>query len=50
MTTQTSRACAAAAMAGMSCISKLCEPGASTITPIVFGWISFSMPAPISGT
>ena len=36
-------------MAGMSCISKLCEPGASTNTARVFGLNSLAMPAPISG-
>jgi hypothetical protein len=35
--TSTSRACAAATIAGMSCISKVCEPGASVQTALVFG-------------
>ncbi len=39
-------ACAAAAMVGMSGISNDCEPGASTITALVFGLNSSAMPAP----
>ena len=50
MMTHTSRACAAAAMAGTSCISKLCDPGASTSTARVFGRISSAMPAPTVGS
>jgi hypothetical protein len=50
MMTQAPRSCAAAAMAGMSCISKLCEPGASTTTASVFGCMSAAMPDPISGS
>ena len=42
--------CAAAAMAGMSCISKDCEPGASVNTAVVFGRSSASMPAPSAGS
>ena len=34
------RACAARLRAGMSCISKVCEPGASVNTTLVFGFIS----------
>ena len=41
---------AAAAMAGMSWISNESEPGASTNTARVLGWISASMPPPISGS
>ena len=43
-------ACAASAMAGMSCISKLSEPGDSVNTTRVFGRISAAMPPPISGS
>jgi hypothetical protein len=42
--------CAAAAIAGMSCISKLCEPGASVNTARVFGLNREAMPPPISGS
>ena len=38
------------AIAGMSGISKVCEPGASTKTARVFGLNSFSRSAPISGS
>ncbi len=41
---------ATVAMAGMSCISKLCEPGASTKTARVFGLMSLAIPSPISGS
>ncbi len=37
-------------MAGMSCISKLCEPGASVSTAAVFPRISAAMPAPMVGS
>ena len=45
--TQAPRACAAAAMAGMSCTSSDCEPGDSTNTALVLGRISAAIPAPI---
>ena len=48
--TQAALAFDTAAMAGMSCISKLCEPGASTTTASVLSRISAAMPAPISGS
>ncbi len=38
ISTTSSRACAASAIAGMSCISKESEPGASVNTARVFGW------------
>ena len=47
--TSAPRACATAAMAGMSGISKDCEPGASTSTALVFGLNNPAMPAPIRG-
>ena len=50
MTTHRSRACAAAAIAGTSCTSKLCEPGASTSTARVFGLNRSAIPAPSSGS
>ena len=37
--------CAAAAMAGTSCISKVCEPGASVKTAVVFGRIRLCDPS-----
>lgn len=50
ITTVPPRACIASAMAGTSCISKVCEPGASTSTARVFSRISPAMPAPITGS
>ena len=50
MSTTAPLAWAAAAIAGMSCISNESEPGASTKTARVFGCISAAMPAPISGS
>ena len=50
MSTQAPRACATAAIAGTSWISRVCEPGDSVSTALVFGRISASMPAPISGS
>ena len=44
------RACAAAAIAGMSCISKVSEPGASQKTAVVFGLINREIPLPINGS
>ena len=43
-------ACAAAAMAGMSCTSKVSEPGLSVKTSVVLGRISLAMPAPMVGS
>jgi hypothetical protein len=48
--TSAPRAWAAAAMAGMSGISKDCDPGASTSTARVFCLNSRSIPRPISGS
>ena len=48
--TGTPFACAAAAMAGMSCISKVIEPGASQYTAQVSGRISAAIPLPIAGS
>ena len=50
MTVGMSRARAAAAMAGTSCISKLCDPGASTTTARVLGRNRSAMPAPSVGS
>lgn len=41
---------ATAQIAGMSCISKVSEPGDSTTTAVVFARNSFSMPAPARGS
>ncbi len=49
MTTRARRAWAAAAMAGTSWISKVCEPGDSTYTTRVVSRINGAMPAPTSG-
>ena len=43
--TQAPRACATSAIAGTSWISKLCEPGDSVSTALVFGRMSASMPS-----
>ena len=43
ISTTTPRACATSAMAGMSCISKDSEPGASVNTAVVLGRISSAM-------
>ena len=50
ITTAMSRGRHSAAMAGMSCISKLCDPGASTSTARVLGRKSSAMPAPTLGS
>ena len=50
MSTHAPQACAASAIAGMSCISKVCEPGASVNTAFVFGRNRSRMPAPTSGS
>src|SRR5688572_31091402 len=42
-------ACATAAIAGMSCISNVSEPGASQNTTRVLGFISAATPEPTSG-
>jgi hypothetical protein len=49
-TTQAPREWAAAAMAGMSCTSSDCEPGASTNTALVLARISAEIPEPTSGS
>ena len=48
--TQTSRACATAAIAGMSCISSDCDPGASVKIALVLGRMSSAIPAPMAGS
>ena len=50
ITTFAPRAWAAAAIAGMSCTSKVSEHGDSTYTTRVFGRMSCAMPAPTSGS
>jgi hypothetical protein len=42
--------CATAAIAGISGISKDCDPGVSTTTAVVFGLNDPAMPAPIEGS
>ena len=41
---------ATSAMAGMSWISMVLDPGDSVNTTFVFGFISAAMPAPINGS
>ena len=41
---------AAAEIAGMSCMSRVCEPGASVNTALVSGRSKSEMPAPIAGS
>ncbi len=50
MTTAMSRGRHSAAMAGTSCISKLCEPGASTSTARVLGRNSSAIAGPSVGS
>ena len=50
MMTQAPRACTTSAMAGMSWISKVCEPGDSTSTAFVFDRMRASIPAPMRGS
>jgi hypothetical protein len=50
ISTIASRACATAAIAGMSCISNESEPGASVNTARVFGLNSCAISAPTSGS
>ncbi len=50
MITGTPRLAAAAAMAGMSCISNVSEPGLSVKTSAVLSWMRSAMPAPIRGS
>ena len=50
ITTTASWACATAAMAGMSWISKVSEPGLSTNTARVLACSSAAMPDPIVGS
>ena len=50
MMTQAPAPCAASAIAGMSCISSVSEPGDSVKTTLVLGRIRAAIPAPSVGS